>query len=92
MAFGGIQRHFMNSGPNFGTGGADLLTARFRVRIPVPEPIFEYKIGLRAITILPTWGPYRELTAFNWESAEPGLGLSLTIRRNASVGLVSASQ
>jgi hypothetical protein len=36
--FGGTQRHSANSDREFGTGRSDLLTARFRVRIPVPEP------------------------------------------------------
>src|SRR5438874_1870154 len=42
---GGTQHHSANSDRRFRTGGSDLLTARFRVRVPVPEPHFEFKIG-----------------------------------------------
>src|SRR6266851_4206751 len=35
---GGSERHSANRGRDFRTGRIDLLTARFRVRIPTPEP------------------------------------------------------
>src|SRR6266571_7319172 len=38
MAFGGTRRHSANTDRDFRTGCSGLLTARFGVRIPAPEP------------------------------------------------------
>ena len=43
---GGSERHSANRGRDFRTGRIDLLTARFRVRIPTPEPISEYELAV----------------------------------------------
>jgi hypothetical protein len=43
---GGNQRHSANSDPDFRTGRAELLTARFRVRVPVPEPPSNVQVRL----------------------------------------------
>src|SRR5436309_15337458 len=37
MAYGGTKRQSANSDQIYGTGRSDLPTARFRVRIPVPD-------------------------------------------------------
>ena len=39
MLFDATQRYSANSDRHVRTGRSDLLTARFRVRIPVPEPV-----------------------------------------------------
>lgn len=45
---GGTQRHSANTNHGFQTCRVDLLTARFRVRIPTPEPISNSKSAVDA--------------------------------------------
>src|SRR5712691_13441689 len=72
VLIGGTQRHAANTNRDIRTAGADLLTARFRVRIPTPEPISEIRIrGSRQLSI--DW-----LTAFvqhRYSNADPIRGL-----------------
>src|SRR5207249_5368639 len=58
MRVGGTQQHAAYSVRHFRTGRSDLLTARFGVRISVPEPILNLRLRcerLRASAVHPLY-------------------------------------
>jgi len=63
VAFGGIQRQSANSDRDFWTGCSDLSTARFGVRISVPEPLSKFANVEYALTFAAAATSLGELTA-----------------------------